>query len=437
MPDADVSNINLIGLLFTLVMGFLTLVLPRRIAILPLIVTSCYITIGQQAVIGGFHFSVLRIMILFGWFRLFVRRELISMKFNTIDKLIIIYTCASVIIYVLLWGTYDAFKNQLGFAYNVIGVYFLFRYLVRGFQDIERTIKILGLVLIPLAGFMILEKLTGRNIFSIFGGVSEVTQVRDGILRAQGSFRHPILAGTFGATSMPLLVGLWAALKNHKLWLKLGIVSSTLITIMSASSGPAMAYIFGLIGLLSWILRRHMRLIVWGLVASLLFLHMVMKAPVWFLMARVNIFSSSTGWYRAYLIDQAIRHLNEWWLIGTKHTADWMPYALSIDPTMADITNQFIAEGVSGGLLKLFLFISIIVVCFRTIGQRVRIPKNTDNFLPFQVWAIGVCLLVHVVSFSSISYFDQMVVFWYMLLAFIAGFQSENRPTHPILKGER
>jgi hypothetical protein len=35
-------------------------------------------------------------------------------------------------------------------------------------------------------------------------------------------------------------------------------------------------------------------------------------------------------------------------------------------------------------------------------------------------WSIGVCLATHCVSYMSVSYFDQMVVFWYWLLAVIA-----------------
>ena len=109
----------------------------------------------------GVHFSALRLIILFGWFRLFVRREFTSIEYNLIDKLIIIYTCVGFINYVVLWGTLDAFKNQLGFAYNVLGIYFLFRFLLKDFNDIESTIKILGLALIPLAGFMIVEMFSG------------------------------------------------------------------------------------------------------------------------------------------------------------------------------------------------------------------------------------------------------------------------------------
>ena len=46
----------------------------------------------------------------------------------------------------------------------------------------------IGVVLIPVAIFMTIEKTTGRNYFSMFGGVSTLTAIRDGKLRAQGAF---------------------------------------------------------------------------------------------------------------------------------------------------------------------------------------------------------------------------------------------------------
>lgn len=36
------------------------------------------------------------------------------------------------------------------------------------------------------------------------------------------------------------------------------------------------------------------------------------------------------------------------------------------------------------------------------------------------IWSLGVSLFIHAVSFLSVSYFDQMIVFWYLLLAMIS-----------------
>jgi len=31
---------------------------------------------------------------------------------------------------------------------------------------------------------------------------------------------------------------------------------------------------------------------------------------------KIDLTGSSTGWHRAELIDSALRHFNEWWLVG-------------------------------------------------------------------------------------------------------------------------
>jgi hypothetical protein len=267
---------------------------------------------------------------------------------------------------------------------------------------------------------MIIEKFTARNFFSVFGGVPEITMIREVSLRCQGPFRHPILAGTFGATLMPFFAGLWVKEEVKKSFVIIGILSSTVITFASASSGPALAYIFGIIGFLIWPLRRRMRVIRWGIVSALIALHLFMKDPVWHIIARVSELTGGAGWWRSYLIDQAIRYLNEWWLVGTTYTAHWMPMPLPSDPNHSDITNQYIYEGVSGGLVKLILFVAIIVHCFRAIGFSLQTMKEMPFSKRILIWSMGVSLVVHVASYFSVVYFDQMIVFWYLLLAMIA-----------------
>jgi len=302
-------------------------------------------------------------------------------------------------------------------------------------------LKILVIIIVPLTISVIIEKTTSRNIFSIFGGVPEVTVIRDGRLRCQGAFRHPILMGTFAATLIPLFFSLWFKNKGGKLFSMLGIICATIITFASASSGPATAYIYGIIALMVWPFRYNMRIIRWLILIALISLHMIMKAPVWFLMARLGEQIGGGGWHRAEIITQAVTHFNEWWLIGTTYTAHWMPNVLPINPNMIDITNQFIFEGVGGGIWRMGAFIIIIIICFRELGKSNLILKDQSIDLRIFSWSLGAALFTHVMSFMSVSYFDQIIVFWYLLLAIISVFTSTiNIPTKsdatPELVGE-
>lgn len=421
MSIYEATNLSSIGLSFILIMGILVFFLPRKLVLLPVIITACYISLGQQLLIFVFHFSAIRLVVLFALLRLFVRGEISAIKLNTIDKAIIYWVMSSFLIYILRLQTSDALVNRLGVVYNSIGMYFLFRFYIRDFNDIERLLKLLSIVIIPLSIAMIYEYSTGRNLFSIFGGVPEITVMRGDRFRCQGPFRHPILSGTFGATLVPVLLAFWFKEKNSRLLAAVGIISATIITVTSASSGPLMAYISGIIGLLMWPLRRSMRAVRWGILVTLISLHVVMKAPVWYLILRISDVFGGGGWHRSYLIDQAIAHIGDWWLLGTNFTGDWFPYALAIDPNAADITNQFVSEGITGGLLTLILFIIVIIRCFRTIGLSLKKMEESLFAEKVVAWSLGASLFAHVMAFVSVSYFDQIIVFWFLLLAIISG----------------
>jgi hypothetical protein len=167
-------------------------------------------------------------------------------------------------------------------------------------------------------------------------------------------------------------------------------------------------------------MRCRMRVIRWSISIAMLILAMVMKAPVWYLPARISDLMGGTGWHRSYLIDQAIGHFNEWCLFGSAVTAHWAPggrQVLAVDPRNMDITNNYIAEGLSGGIVKLGLFVAMIVLSFKFVGRWTKSPDADLYSRKMFVWSMGICLLGHSLSFLSVAYFDQIVVMWYWLLA--------------------
>lgn len=416
------STINPFALALTLFMGLLIIILPRKLAIVPMIIIALYQTFGQQIIIFELNFYMLRILMLFGIFRIIFREGIYSISLNPIDKAILWWLAVTIITYSLARQTSDALINRLGFAYNVIGTYFFFRFLICDIDDINRVFKIIAILIVPIAFIMLYESRTGTNPFAVFGGVLTDSELRNGIPRCQGPFGHPILAGTFGATLVPLFVSFWWQSLSGKIFACVGIIAAMIITVTSNSSGPVMTLLFAVVGLSVWPIRNHMKAVRWGLCLTLLALHFfIMKAPVWYLTARISeMMGSGGGWYRSYLIEQTVNHFNEWWFIGAKDTAIWMPFSLSGYPGQADITNQFVAEGVNGGLVKLILFILILVRCFQGLGERLRVTDDREFPTKIFLWAMGSALLAHIVSFFSVSYFDQIYVFWYLLLACIS-----------------
>ena len=140
------------------------------------------------------------------------------------------------------------------------------------------------------------------------------------------------------------------------------MVAATVMTMASNSSTPLLAYLSGVFGLCMWPLRDAMRLIRWGIVLSLVFLHMIMKAPVWHLISRIDIAGGSSSYHRYALVDNCIRHFGDWWLLGVKYNGQW-------GWDMWDTANQYVALAQSSGLFPFVLFIIDYCVHFPIPGE--------------------------------------------------------------------
>src|SRR5689334_21510117 len=84
--------INPLGLVFTLLMGALMCIVPRRYALVPVIALTCYMTMGMRVMVGGLNFTMIRILLLFGWARIIVRGEFRELRLNRMDKTVLWFT---------------------------------------------------------------------------------------------------------------------------------------------------------------------------------------------------------------------------------------------------------------------------------------------------------------------------------------------------------
>lgn len=184
------------------------------------------------------------------------------------------------------------------------------------------------------------------------------------------------------------------------------------MVICSASSTPVLGVLAGFVGGLAYFVRYHMRAIRWGLLLVMICLHLMMKAPIWALVARVSAVGGSTSWFRYMLIDSAIRRFSEWALLGTTSTAHWFYGA-------QDLCNYYVYQGVTGGFLTLCLFIVVIIYAFRDVGMLWRRQKR-NTYRQILSWALGVSLFIHCAQFIGVAYIGTITILWYLLLAIIA-----------------
>ena len=423
------NTLNNFSIVFFILSITLLLFLKKKYAVFPLFLATCYTTSGVGFNIASINFFLLRAIILFAWVRIIIRKEFFSGPLNRIDKAILYYVIVSGIVYFVRVPNLDSVINRLGIAYDSFGLYFYFRSEINGEQEIVDSIKFLSILIIPLSVFMLLEHFTGRNLYSIIGGVPEFSMVRYGVVRSQGPFSHPIMAGSFGVSLLPLMFYLWHNPEKTKILFILSIISAHIIAFSASSSGPALTYIFAIIGIFTFRFRKNIKYLPWALIILLITLNFMMNAPVWFIIDRIGEYVGSTGhaWYRSAIIDRAINHIDEWWLLGTDYTAHWGLTVLPFNPNNIDITNQYIRVGVEGGLISLILFFVVVKRGFNEIIYLLFNSNNKNKYHLRLVWLISIAFLCHTITFISVSYLDQMVVLWYFVLACLSTLSDTNK----------
>lgn len=396
----------------------LLLVWKRQRAITPVMLIAIFAPFGQQLYIAGVHLFVLRIVVIAGCMRLLAaklvyKEYLLPGGFNPIDQAFCLWAACRAGSFMLLYHVTGAVFYQVAFLVDALGGYFLLRYLIRDEEDITRITKLLSFVTVAMGFCMLVERFRHINVFGYAGSFSVAPQFRDGQIRAQGAFGHPVLAGAFACTLTPLFFWLFKS-RKARLTAVVGFIGASAMVFAAASSTPVLAYLAGILGLCLWPIRNYMRVVRWGIVLTIIGLAVVMKAPVWFVIAHVDVVSASSGWHRAELVDTFVKHFGNWWLLGTADNQSW-------GFEMIDTSNQFVAEGVSGGLLTFTFFILIVCRGFSRLGKMRRLAERSRRRKQaWFLWSLCAVLLANVFAFWGTAYWDQTRFWWFAFLCIIS-----------------
>ena len=98
---------------------------------------------------------------------------------------------------------------------------------------------------------------------------------------------------------------------------------------------------------------------------------------------------------------------------------------------MWDMANQYVNVGQNTGLLSLIFFLATIVYCFKYLGNARKAVGN-DSKQAWFLWLLGVALFSNLVAFFGISYYDQISIYWYALLAMIVAVAAPGRHAHKV-----
>lgn len=392
-----------------LALATLLIMVPRKYFIMPFVLAACFLPADQRIIIMDLDFPVLRILVVVGFLRIFVLERHWRVRWNSFDKIVLLWALCGAVVYCVQWFDTRAFIYKCGVLFDIVGLYWIFRKNINSWDSVRLNFKIFAICALLMVALVGWEWTTGQNPFSILGRVGTVVRYT-GLVRCQASFPHSILLGLFWATVLPLFVGL--AMTGKKRIFYMAAASASILIVFSTASSTSLLSFVLIVSLLPLFrFRRYGRQIVYVLCGSTVVLHLVMKAPVWHLISRVSLFGGSTGWHRFNLIDKAIKHFDEWALLGVQSTAHW-------GWGLKDVTNQYIAEGVTGGVVTLALFVYLLVMAVRISGSYSLQPVLKQKQL--LAWCVCVSILGHCVAFVGVTYFGQIKMLWYMMMAIVA-----------------
>ena len=212
---------------FVLILScFFILTLPRKWTVAAIVIGLLYTGDNTHLEFAGYNLFPSRIIIYVTILRAIIRGEFRGLEFCSVDKILIALVSYTSVIYALRTPGVNA--NSVANIIDILGSYLSFKAFVKTPEDIERILKTLAIVLIPYVALLLVEKITLVNPFRLVDGENRQWFRGDGI-RCWGSFRHPSLLGSLGATFLPLYISR-LGVREKKFYLT-GSVSYTHLTL--------------------------------------------------------------------------------------------------------------------------------------------------------------------------------------------------------------
>jgi hypothetical protein len=426
-------------LTFAGLVSLAVLMLPPAHAFSIYVITLLFYPVYLVVQLGPLDISAARIVVAVLLLRGLLNARLrAKFKWCRLDRWVTFAAIANLCVALVAWKVPMAksFEKEAGYMMDTYFAYLAARLCLTDYKATLTSIKWLAIALIPLALLGVIESYTGwAPYYKLFAycpwvQVTEpVLSERTGFYRAIGPFSHPIMFGTAFAMFLPLVY--W--LRHQSGYWRTGsrLVAGFLAigTLSSMSSGPVMMLVFASCFLLLERFKQLVKPLIIFAVISCVLLEVISNRTFYHVLASYADPLGGSGWHRARLIDLAIEHFNEWWLLGYGlQDPKWGEF---LGMSWTDITNHYVMAGIAYGVLGVIGLCSILAV---SIGTLVKLHKSaTSPPLASLYWALGVIVVSLVISFNSFTLFGQAETLFYCILGFVGS--SVNMKLTAVLDG--
>lgn len=416
------------------------LLLPPARAFSIYIITLLFYPVYLVVQLGTLDISLARIVVTVLLLRCLLNAELrAKFKWCRLDWWVTFGAIANLCIALAVWKMpmAQSFENSSGYLMDTYFAYLTARLCLTDYKVVVTSVKWIAIALVPLAILGMIESYTGWGPYYKLVTYCPWRQVaepllseRSGFFRAIGPFSHPILFGAAFVMFLPMVY--W--LRHQGGYWRVGsyIIAGILAigALSSMSSGPVMMLIFTICFLLLERHKDYVKPILIFLAISCVLVEVLSNRTFYHVLASYADPIGGSGWHRAKLIDMAIEHFSEWWLIGYgQQDPEW---GAALGMSWTDITNHYIIAGVKYGMLGVIALCGTLAV---SVIMLVRQHKSTiDPLLRSWYWAMGLIIVAFIISFNAFTLFGQASTLFYCILGFVGS--AGNLRASPYLETE-
>lgn len=301
-------------------------------------------------------------------------------------------------------------------------------------------LRYLLIILLPglvLAGVSLaLESLSGRllvrpNFAAIFGSVQFAvteggaitnlqTETRLGLTRAYGPFEHPILAGVFMVSFLPLYY--FSGLRSWPFWVGLAFA---LTGFFSLSSGAFLCLFLGLGSIGIDHFKRYMPQLSWWTVSAFVLLllvvaHIASKNGIISVLSRITL-TPHTADYRRLIWRYGWNTIEDfpWFGIGYR---SWERLSWMHD----SVDAHFLLLGMRHGVMVPLILVAAIVYGLIRLGSLAPALKPQDKQLAI---GINIAIVMLFVVAQTVAFFGSGTIAFMIFLALLAAAISDAQGT--------
>lgn len=348
-------------------------------------------------------------------------------KWCRLDTWVTVFIVVCTVVTFLIYPFQQALENRGG---SIIDTWFLYlgvRLCITNRTDVLTVAKWISILLIPLAILGVVEAYTGYQPFVGLAanapwalGTERGGTARFGLTRAIGPNGHAIIFGLCFTTLLPVVYYLRHERNNWRTMAYLVSGLAIIGALSSVSSGPFGALMAVILCLAMEPFKKHLRTVLIGLAGCVMLAEVGSNRPVYHvILSFANPFGGA-WWHRARLIDCAIEHFGEWYLLGYGgRDPGWGP---QLGMGFTDVCNQFVLMGVMYGVWGLIVFCFMLATAVQTVTL---VHNSSENpMVKSLAWALGSIVVSSMMAFFSVALMGQSVFLFYFVLGMVGSLSN-------------